>query len=61
MKEVSDVKIIKQRFQDTINYRGISIRELGRDEYIDRTEKSIRNYRDNELIPKDVLCHLLSS
>lgn len=55
MKEVSDVKIIKKRFQDTINYRGISIRELGRDEYIDRTEKSIRNYRDNESIPKDVL------
>lgn len=55
MKESSDVKIIKKRFQDTINYRGISIRELGRDEYIDRTEKSIRNYRDNESIPKDVL------
>ena len=55
MKESSDVKIIKKRFQDTINYRGISIRELGKDEYIDRTEKSIRNYRDNESIPKDVL------
>lgn len=55
MPENGDVKIIAQRFRDTIKYRGLSIRKLGKDEYIDRTEKSIRTYLKTEYIPKDVL------
>lgn len=55
MTDNGDVKIIAQRFRDTIKYRGLSIRKLGKDEYIDRTEKSIRTYLKTEYIPKDVL------
>lgn len=49
------VKVNKRLFIQTINQRGYSIRKLGKERYIDRTEKTIRTYLDNGEMPIDLL------
>ena len=49
------VKVDKERFINTITQRNFSIRKLGKDRYIDRTEKTIRNYLNSGEMPADLL------
>ena len=59
-KKLYTVPISKERFIETVHSLGWSIRDLGKNTYIDRTEKTIRRCLNNGEISPYLLSKIAS-